>query len=126
MDKINLYYPVLPVPSVSQKESDIQKNESKLDFKQILRQQLPKEGINFSTHSLKRMEQNNIQVSPQQVEKLNTAVEKAEGKGSRQSCIMMDNMAFIVSVNNRTVITVVDGSRMKDSVFTNIDSAVII
>jgi flagellar operon protein len=38
----------------------------------------------------------------------------------------MDDLAFIVSVKNRTVITVIDGQHLKDSVFTNIDSAIIV
>ncbi|HEX3011209.1 MAG TPA: TIGR02530 family flagellar biosynthesis protein [Syntrophomonadaceae bacterium] len=126
MNNINLYYPVTPTPAVNRKESDIRKSQPGLDFKQVLRQQLPKTEVKFSSHSLKRVEQNNIQVSPEQLEKLNTAVDKAESKGARESCIVMDNMAFIVSIKNRTVITVVDEPRMKDSVFTNIDSAVII
>ncbi|MDD4343286.1 MAG: flagellar biosynthesis protein, partial [Eubacteriales bacterium] len=40
--------------------------------------------------------------------------------------ILMDDLAFVVSIKNRTVITAVDGNSMKDNVFTNIDSAVII
>jgi hypothetical protein len=32
----------------------------------------------------------------------------------------------VVSVKNRTVITVVDAAHMKENVFTNIDSAVIL
>ena len=126
MNKINLYYPVSPEPPVSRKDSHIKKNESGLDFKEVLKQKLPEEGVKFSSHCLKRLEQNNIQVSPQQLDKLNNAVERAQVKGARESCIVMDDMAFIVSINNKTVITVVDGQRMKDSVFTNIDSAVIL
>ena len=126
MNKINLYYPVSPEPPVSRKDSNIKKGESGLDFKEVLRQKLPEEGVKFSSHCLKRLEQNNIQVSPQQLDKLNNAVERAQVKGARESCIVMDNMAFIVSINNKTVITVVDEQRMKDSVFTNIDSAVIL
>jgi flagellar operon protein len=127
LNKINQYYPLSPEPPVSRKDPhNIPKNESGLTFKDILQQKLPETGVKFSSHCIKRLEQNNIQVSSQQIEKLNNAVNKAENKGSRDSCILMDNMAFIVSVNNRTVITVVDETRMKDSVFTNIDSAVIV
>ena len=54
------------------------------------------------------------------------AVNKAAAKGARQSLLVMDNQAFIVSVTNRTVITALDGSSMKENVFTNIDSAVIV
>lgn len=126
MNKINQYYPLSPEPPVSRNNTNIQKPETGLSFQEVLRQQLPDTGVKFSSHCLKRLEQNNIQVSSQQLNKLNNAVDKAESKGSRESCIVMDDMAFIVSVNNRTVITVVDGPRMKDNVFTNIDSAVIV
>ena len=37
----------------------------------------------------------------------------------------MDDVAVVVSVTNRTVITAVDRGAMRDHVFTNIDSAVL-
>ena len=40
--------------------------------------------------------------------------------------LMNNDLAFVVSVTNRTVITAMDGSSIKDNVFTNIDSAVIV
>ena len=49
-----------------------------------------------------------------------------EAKGAKESLILMDQLALVVSVKNRTVITAVDGASLKDNVFTNIDSAVII
>ena len=39
---------------------------------------------------------------------------------------MLDNMALIVSIKNKTVITAIDQNSMKDNIFTNIDSAAII
>jgi flagellar operon protein len=36
------------------------------------------------------------------------------------------DVAMVVSIKNRTVITAVDSDSMKDNVFTNIDSAAII
>ena len=57
---------------------------------------------------------------------LKDAVNKAEAKGAKESLILMDQLALVVSVKNRTVITAVDGASLKDNVFTNIDSAVIV
>ncbi|HEX3047301.1 MAG TPA: flagellar biosynthesis protein, partial [Bacillota bacterium] len=57
---------------------------------------------------------------------LRDAVNKAEAKGARESLILMDQMALVVSIKNRTVITAVDNESLKDNVFTNIDSAVIV
>jgi flagellar operon protein len=39
---------------------------------------------------------------------------------------MSDKAALVVSIKNRTVITAVDPGSLKDNVFTNIDSAVIV
>jgi len=39
---------------------------------------------------------------------------------------MMNDVAMVVSIKNRTVITAVDADSMKENVFTNIDSAAII
>ena len=54
----------------------------------------------------------------------NFLLEKAENKGSKDSLIMVDNVAYVVSVENKTVITAIDDQNVKENVFTNIDSAV--
>jgi len=60
------------------------------------------------------------------IDKIESAIDRASQKGATDSLLLMDDLAMIVSVKNRTVVTVVDSGRMKDNVFTNIDSAVII
>ena len=40
--------------------------------------------------------------------------------------VLTDKAALVVSVKNRTVITAVDPASMRENVFTNIDSAVIV
>ena len=57
--------------------------------------------------------------------RLQEGVSRAAGKGARESVVLVDGTAFVVSVKNRTVITAVDPGHMRDHVFTNIDSAVI-
>jgi flagellar operon protein len=94
-------------------------------FQQILQGKV-KPVIKFSGHALERLQKNNITLSPQDMERLSEAVEKAETKGSRESLVLMDDLALIVSIKNHTVITAIDGQRLKENVFTNIDSAVII
>jgi flagellar operon protein len=56
---------------------------------------------------------------------LQHAITRAEEKGANDSLVMLRDMAFIVSVKNRTVVTAMHGENMKTNVFTNIDSAVI-
>ena len=82
--------------------------------------------LKFSAHAKERLSLRNINLSAEDISRLTDAVNKAAGKGARQSLLVMDNQAFIVSVTNRTVITALDGGSMKENVFTNIDSAVIV
>jgi len=82
--------------------------------------------VQFSQHAQQRLTRRSIDLSPQQLAQLNQAVEKAAQKGAKESLVLMNDVAFIVSVKNRTVVTAVDGHNVKENVFTNIDSAVII
>lgn len=126
LNRINQYNPVLPPNSVNTTVPIQKRAEPGVNFKEVLKQKLSTDEIKFSSHCQKRLEQNNIQLNTQQMDKLYSAVDKAKAKGSRESCVIMEDMVFIVNIENRIVKTVVDGQRMKDSVFTNIDSAVII
>ena len=82
-------------------------------------------GVKFSGHALQRVERRGIDTSPQTLARLNGAVERAAAKGARESVVLLDGTAFVVSVRNKTVITAVDAQSMREHVFTNIDSAVI-
>lgn len=82
-------------------------------------------GLRFSAHAQTRMSSRQITLQQEHVQRLKNAVERAEGKGARDALILMDNMAMVVSIKNRTVVTVVDRDHLKENVFTNIDSAVI-
>ena len=82
--------------------------------------------LKFSAHAKERLALRNIELSAEDMARISDAVSKAAAKGARQSLLVMEDMAFIVSVTNRTVITALDGNSMKENVFTNIDSAVIV
>jgi flagellar operon protein len=81
--------------------------------------------LQFSKHALARVERRGIELDQSTLGRLAQGVDRAAGKGSRDSLVLVDGTAFVVSVNNRTVITAVGSEHMKDNVFTNIDSAVI-
>ncbi|MCX6640544.1 MAG: hypothetical protein NTW14_08705 [bacterium] len=83
-------------------------------------------GVRFSAHALERMEQRGIQLTQDELQRVNAAVESAAQKGSRSSLVLLDERAFVVSVANRTVITAMEGGHLKDQVVTNIDSTVIL
>lgn len=83
------------------------------------------QGIRFSSHALDRIERRGIPLDEQALARLEGGVDRAAAKGSRDSLVMLDGTAFVVSVRNRTVVTAVDPQHMQEQVFTNIDSAVI-
>ncbi|MFS0553053.1 TIGR02530 family flagellar biosynthesis protein [Brevibacillus sp. 179-C9.3 HS] len=84
------------------------------------------QALSFSQHAVNRLQERGISLESQQLERLESAVQKAASKGARESLIMMDNVAYVVSIVNRKIITAVDDGSMKDNVFTNIDSAIFV
>jgi flagellar operon protein len=82
--------------------------------------------LKVSGHAKTRLESRNIQLNESDWKRVMGGVQKAAAKGSKESLVMIDNVALVVSVKNKTVITAVDKDSLKDNVFTNIDSAVIV
>jgi flagellar operon protein len=83
------------------------------------------EPLRFSKHALQRVQRRGIALDPTTLGRLQEGVGRAAGKGSRDSLVLVDGTAFVVSVPNRTVITAVGSEHMREHVFTNLDSAVI-
>ncbi len=82
-------------------------------------------GLHFSKHATKRLEQRGLDMDAAQMERLERAVGQAAEKGSKDSLILLDELALVVSIQNRTVVTAVDEASRREHVFTNIDSVVI-
>ena len=84
------------------------------------------EPLKFSAHALRRLESRGIELSTNDLSRLSNAVGQAHAKGSRESLVLMDDLAAIVSVKNRTVVTVLDASSDTENIYTNIDSTVVV
>ena len=80
--------------------------------------------VKLSKHAQQRLESRDISLTDLEMERINTAVQKAEAKGAKDSLVMMDNNAFVVNIPNRTVITAMSLANANENVFTNIDSVV--
>jgi len=92
-------------------------------FQNILQDEL--KGLKFSKHAQERLDSREIRLNEADMASLQRAVSQAEEKGAKDSLVLLRDLAFIVSVKNRTVVTAVSGEQIRDNVFTNIDSAVI-
>lgn len=82
--------------------------------------------LKFSSHAVERMRSRGISFSPETMKSIEGAVAKAAAKGSKDALVLTDSSALIVSVKNNTVVTVMDKGAMKENVFTNIDSTVMV
>ncbi len=107
---------------------------SQVSFEEVLRKtsrQTQEEAagirpLKFSKHACMRLENRNISLSREQNERLESGVRKAGEKGIHDSLVIVDSLAFIVNIPNKTVVTAMDKSETDENIFTNIDGAVII
>jgi len=96
------------------------------DFEAVLREKLSDGGeVRFSAHALRRLESRGIRITAEEKRLIEEGVRSAADKGARESLLVTDRFALVVSVTNRTVITATHTEDLDDGVFTNIDSAVI-
>lgn len=82
--------------------------------------------LKFSAHAMQRLSDRKIAIDQATMAKVTEAVDKADSKGVDDTLVLTRDLALIVSVKNRTVITAMDRGSMTGNVFTNIDGAVIV
>ena len=113
-------------------KNDAAQNEAEglsVSFEEVLRktsQYKQANALKFSKHASMRLENRNLSLSREQNERLESGVRKAGEKGIQDSLVIVDSLAFIVNIPNKTVVTALDKSEADENIFTNIDGAVII
>jgi flagellar operon protein len=116
--------PLQQPQQVREKQRKVSKEEKTI-FKELLAQKLQKEGsVKFSRHAQTRLMLREIVVTSKDLDQLKDGIRKAAAKGARDTLILVKDVAYVVSIENKTVITAVNNEGFKDRVFTNIDSAV--
>lgn len=126
-NKIDLTRPIIPglPPNIGAKEPG---KKEQMDFRQVLEQSLKSHQgkLQFSKHAAERLKQRQLEITPERLARVEEGVEAAARKGCRESLVLLDEIALIVSVKNQMVVTAVDGQTLKNNLFTNIDSAIIV
>ncbi len=96
-------------------------------FQQMLSKEIDqKQAVQFSKHAVMRLAARDIQFSHDQMHRIEEGIEKAREKGIRDSLVLVDDVALVINVKNRMVITAMDQNQQKQNIFTNIDGAVIV
>ncbi len=109
-----------------QHEMQLQQASKSTEFSTILQESMEKRDVQFSKHALTRMEESGLDYNETLQQDLNSAIEKARLKGAKDIVVIGRDNVFIVNVPNNVVVTTVDQARMKEHIFTNIDSAIIL
>ncbi|MBN1467507.1 MAG: hypothetical protein JXM74_10220 [Fusobacteriaceae bacterium] len=119
----NGYFNKVAINTDIQHRNDSDKKKSEINFEDILDSE---KKLKFSAHAQKRMESRNITINSEEMKKIEESVVKLRNKGCQDSVILSKDRAYVVSIKNNTVVTVVDESSLKDSIFTNIDSMTLV
>lgn len=93
------------------------------DFEKILQGQ---QSLNLSQHAETRIRSRSIPWDAGIEKRIMSGIDAAQAKGSREALILADNVAVIANIKSRTIITAMDKSQLKQKIFTNIDSAVLV
>jgi len=101
-------------------------NVNQKTFEEVFQNVKSNDDVKFSKHAKERIESRNIEIKIDDMEKINSAVDKAKSKGVNTALILMRDTAFIANTKSKTIITTVTKEQLKENVFTNIDGAVII
>lgn len=80
--------------------------------------------VQFSKHANMRLNARNITLTGDQMARVENGIVKANEKGIRDSLVLVDDVALVVNVKSRTVITAMNQDR--ENVFSQIDGAVIV
>ena len=94
-----------------------------INFKEMLARNL-EAPVQFSKHAALRLNDRNISITGEQMERVEDGVQRANEKGIRDSLVLVDDLALVVNVKSKTVITALQNT--PENVFSNIDGAVIV
>lgn len=102
-----------------------------VSFEELLRQKqnqavMDASKLKFSKHAAARLSERDIALTDSQNNRLENGVKQASEKGINESLVLVDSLAFIVNIPNKTVVTAMDQTETNSNIFTNIDGAVII
>ena len=96
-----------------QKVNSGNKTPQGMSFEEILHKQRTQgtsttEVVRFSKHAANRLSDRKIELTDEQLERLNDGTKKAGAKGIKDSLVLVDQLAFIVNTKSNTVITAMD------------------
>lgn len=82
--------------------------------------------LKLSKHATQRLDERKIDIPPNRWREIEQKVAEAKSKGVKDSLVLMNNAALIVSTTNNTVITAMNRDEAHSQIFTNINGTILI
>jgi flagellar operon protein len=111
------------IPESNLRKQEVSQTQPNNAFANILATQM-ETPVQFSKHAALRLNDRNINLTGEQINRVADGIGRADQKGIRDSLVLVDDVALVVNVKSRTVITAI--SQMQENIFTNIDGAVVV
>ena len=83
------------------------------------------EGLTISKHARQRLEQRGINIDEARWDQIGEKVKEAKSMGVKDSLVLVDDTALIVSAKNNTVITAMNRAEATAQIFTNINGTIL-
>lgn len=125
MDKLNIHR-IPSQPLIRHGKPMQQATSPKQSFLEHLNQAVQPAELKISKHATERLQERNIQITDAEWAHITDKVNEAKRKGIKESLVLMEQAALIVSAKNSTVITAMDRMEAKDQLFTNIDGTIVL
>lgn len=125
MDRVNMHR-IPSQPLISQRPSLKSVQGPSQSFQEQLNKAVQPAGLKISKHASERLAERNIHITETEWAHMTDKLNEARVKGIKDSLVLMDKAALIVSAKNSTVITAMDRMEAKDQLFTNIDGTIVL
>lgn len=110
-------------------KNNINDNNNTKSFKDVLNSEASNNvhnvnNVQFSKHASNRLENRNLNLSTEQIKRVEQGILKAKQKGVTDSLVLVDDIALVVNIKNNMVVTAIQNN--SDKIYTNINGAVIV
>lgn len=82
--------------------------------------------LTISKHAMERLQQRDIHITDNRWEQIEQKVNEAKKLGVKESLVLLDDAALIVSAKNNTVITAMNRQEATTQIFTNINGTIVL
>ncbi|MFB5660560.1 TIGR02530 family flagellar biosynthesis protein [Alteribacillus sp. HJP-4] len=114
------------LPHPGQKTKAVKTSQT-TSFQEIFKKQVEQSPpLTVSRHAERRLHNRDVAVTEIEWKKINEKLTMAKEKGVRDSIVLTDKAALVVSAENHTVITAMTKDEAADHIFTNINGTIVV